>query len=45
MPKTFETFKSVALAGGFDKVVECGAPHAQRYGPEGVTHWVAWLNS
>lgn len=45
MPKTFETFRSVALAGGFNKVLERGAPHAQRYGPEGATHWVARLNS
>lgn len=92
MPNTFETFKSVALAEGFDEVLErvwapntaleehthpfavkakvvqgemwltvggetrhlvpgelfeleYGVPHAERYGPEGATYWVARLNS
>jgi quercetin dioxygenase-like cupin family protein len=92
MPKTFETFKSVALAEGFDEVLvrewapdtvleehshafavkalvvkgemwltvgnetqhllpgdlfelEHGVPHAERYGAEGATYWVARLNS
>ena len=91
MPKTFETFKSVALAEGFDEVLErvrapdtvleehthpyavkglvvqgemwltvggdaqhlvpgelfeleAHVPHAERYGPEGATYWVARLN-
>jgi quercetin dioxygenase-like cupin family protein len=91
MPNTFETFKSVALAEGFDEVLErvwapntvleehthpfsvkakvvqgemwltvggetqhlvpgelfeleYGVPHAERYGPEGATYWVARLN-
>ena len=91
MPQTFEAFKSVALAEGFDEVVERvwapgtvleehthpfavkakvvqgemwltvggqtqhlkpgdlfelahGEPHAERYGAEGATYWVARLN-
>lgn len=91
MPQTFETFQSVALAEGFDEVVERvwapgtvleehthpfaakamvvqgemwltvggqtqhlrpgdlfeldhGEPHAERYGTEGATYWVARLN-
>ena len=45
MPTTFATFKNVALAEGFDEVLEHGAPHAERYGTEGATYWVARLNS
>jgi quercetin dioxygenase-like cupin family protein len=92
MPKTFETFKSLALAEGFDEVLERvwapdtqldvhshpfavkalvvqgemwltvgdetqhlvpgelfelehGVPHAERYGAEGATYWVARLNA
>lgn len=91
MSQTFETFQSVALAEGFDEVVERvwapgtvleehthpyavkamvvqgemwltvagqtqhlrpgdlfelehGEPHAERYGSEGATYWVARLN-
>jgi quercetin dioxygenase-like cupin family protein len=91
VPKTFETFKNVALAEGFDEVLERawapdtvleehthafavkamvvqgdlwltvgketqhlkvgdlfslerGVPHAERYGAEGATYWVARLN-
>jgi quercetin dioxygenase-like cupin family protein len=91
MPKSFEAFKSVALAEGYDEVLERvwapdaaldlhshpfavkalvvqgemwltvggetehlkpgelfsldhGVPHAERYGPEGATYWVARLN-
>ncbi|MGS5085241.1 cupin domain-containing protein [Hydrogenophaga sp. A37] len=92
MPKSFETFKSQALAEGFDEVLErvkapdtaldthshpfalkglvvkgelwltvgdetqhlvpgdlfeleLGVPHAERYGAEGATYWVARLNA
>ena len=92
MPKTFETFRSIALAEGFDDVLERtwapdtvleehthpfavkalmvqgemwltvgdetrhllpgelfelehGVPHAERYGPQGATYWVARLNA
>ena len=91
MPNRFETFKSAALAEGFDEVLERvwapgtvleehthpfavkalvvqgelwltvgdetqhlqpgelfelerEVPHAERYGPEGATYWVARLN-
>lgn len=91
MPNSFETFKSAALAEGFDEVLERvwapdtvveehthpfavkalvvqgemwltvgnetqhlkrgemfsldhAVPHAERYGPEGATYWVARLN-
>lgn len=91
MPHRFESFKSLALAEGFDEVLERvwapdtvlaehthpfaakalvvqgemwltvggetqhlkpgdlfelahGEPHAERYGPEGATYWVARLN-
>ncbi|MBT9552640.1 MAG: AraC family ligand binding domain-containing protein [Hydrogenophaga sp.] len=92
MPKSFDSFKSAALAEGFDEVLERvwapdtvldthshpfavkalvvqgemwltvgdetqhlvpgelfelehGVPHAERYGPEGATYWVARLNA